>query len=106
MLGAVGIALLVLPIIGMGALTAAYRRRTGVDLVGLPTVAHGGRARGRLILLVVSYVIAVGASAIWGGQRGIGWLPWVLAVLVFALTVLVGRAYDAALRAELRAPLS
>lgn len=104
-LGAVGTALLVVPIIGMGALASTYRRLTGVDLLGNP-VSHGSRTRGLIVVLVVGYVLAVAGSFILGGQHEISWIPWVLAVLILILTVLVGRAYDAALRAELRSPQS
>lgn len=104
-LGAVGTALLVFPIIGMGALASTYRRLTGVDLLGNP-VGHGSRTLGLLVVLVAGYVIAVAGSFILGRQQGISWIPWLLAGLALVCTVLVGRAYDTALRAELRSPQS
>ncbi|MEU4690099.1 hypothetical protein [Actinoplanes sp. NPDC023714] len=81
------------------ALVSAYKRKTGVWVSGL----NAGRAsRWAIAMGVVLGVVAV-AGLVVGMYTDLRWPVWCLAGVTFVATVLLGRRFDAALRAQLRA---
>lgn len=93
--------LLALPVygVGVGLLVTAYRRRTGLWISGL----HPAAPRRYVVLLVAVLLgLFVAGTAL---QRGVGITaaPVVAGILVVPLVVVVGRRFDDALRAGLRA---
>lgn len=97
-----GVLAMSVPIVGIIVLGGLYRRLTGVDLTG-PHTPDGGR-RGRLLLstYLVALLPCLVSSFFLGEQMGRVWVAWLLAAIVFAATVVVGRVYDGLLRAQLR----
>ncbi|MDG4827329.1 hypothetical protein O7635_36260 [Asanoa sp. WMMD1127] len=81
------------------ALGNLYRRRTGVWVSGF----QAGRAsRWAIALGVLIGAVVLTAWAI-GSYTRLDWPVWVLAAVGFVGTVLIGRRFDSALRAQLRA---
>ncbi|MBT0771957.1 hypothetical protein KIH74_23650 [Kineosporia sp. J2-2] len=81
------------------ALVDVYRRSTGVWVNGLDAGPAGRWAKG-LGLAVLVLMVVSGSLAYW---TGLVWPVLGIAVVVFALTVVLGRRFDEALRAQLRA---
>jgi hypothetical protein len=100
-LGSRGAAVAVLPVLGMFALAATYRRLTGVDLVGSP-LDTGSRARRLLYLLIAVIGVCLAGCFIAGYEFGLLWVPWLLGAVAIVLVTVIGRAYDRALREHLR----
>lgn len=84
--------------LGLGILVAAYKSRTGLWVSGL----RAGRAAKWSYLLVACLLACTGIAL--GSHLGLGiaWPTWVAAVVVLLSVILIGRRFDAALRAELR----
>lgn len=76
-------------------LVQAYARMTGVQ-VGRPT---GPRSKRMLALLAIGLIAPLLWEIISEPSRGV---VLVLAAFIFVFTIVCGRAYDAALRADLR----
>lgn len=97
-----GIFLIPVPILGIIALGRIYRRLSGVDLYG--SDSHDGGQRGRSLLAIYIYVLIVCFAAVYvlSNHFGFEWTAGVLAALVAVGTIVVGRAYDGRLRAQLR----
>jgi hypothetical protein len=81
------------------ALVQAYRRQTGVWVSGF----HRGRSRRWAIAtsLLLGLTVAGGLATAQLTDRG--WVVWLLSAVAFVGVNAFGRAYDAALRADLRA---
>jgi hypothetical protein len=81
------------------ALGDVYRRRTGVWVSGFDA---GRASRWAIALgaLIGAVVLTAWATTSYTDLR---WPVWVLAVAGFAGTVVIGRRFDSALRAQLRA---
>jgi hypothetical protein len=82
---------------GAALLVSSYRRLTGMWISG---TRPGGARR---------YAYALGAllgacllTAFWAGRAGLAWPTWVAAVAVLLGTIVIGRRFDAVLRADLR----
>lgn len=87
-------------IIAIPVLTTTYASRFGV------AVSKPAGPRGRRLLLVVLAVL-VGGMALSLAFKVLELAPWwalVPAVITFAVTVILGRRYDDALRREIAAP--
>jgi hypothetical protein len=97
---AVKLATVVLFLGGTAALANAYRRLTGVWISGL---AAGRASRWATALGALIGVIAVAAWMI-GDYTDLRWPVWILAAAGLIGTIILGRKFDAALRAQLRAP--
>ncbi|GAB7039518.1 MULTISPECIES: hypothetical protein [Catenuloplanes] len=80
-------------------LAQVYKRLTGVWVSGLDAgrASRWAKATGALI--------GIAAISSWsiGSYTDLDWLIWCIAALAFAVIVVVGRRFDAALRAQLRA---
>lgn len=99
-LGTAGLVLIVLPILGMLGLATLYSHLTGIDVT---SVGGRGRRSSRLQWALMGLGMAGLLAALLGGAvLDLAWVPWVAAGLLIVMAVLVGRAYDVALRAELR----
>ena len=81
------------------ALMQAYRRLTGVWISGF----EAGRASRWAQALSALAVVTLGAG--WGIAyvSDLAWPVWVLAAVAFIGTIVLGRQFDIALRAQLRA---
>ncbi|GAA5043863.1 hypothetical protein HNP84_004506 [Thermocatellispora tengchongensis] len=89
----------VLLVVGSAALTRLYRRLTGLWVSGL----HAGPA-GRWIGAWGAVTLSAAVAALGvGALTGLRWPVWCLAVVGFAASVVLGRGFDSALRAQLRA---
>ncbi|MGA5301762.1 hypothetical protein ACPCHT_17670 [Nucisporomicrobium flavum] len=84
---------------GCVLLVKAYKRQTGVWVSGLDA---GRASRWAIAMGAMLGVIALAAVAI-GRYSDLRWPVWALAIAGFAGTVLLGRQFDRALRAQLRA---
>ena len=100
-LGSSGVRLVGIMVFGLGCglLVRAYRDLTGVWVSGTDA---GPAARWSLALVGVLVValLTSWSTAYWAD---LAWPTWVLAVVVFVATVVLGRRFDSALRAHLRA---
>lgn len=96
---AVRLATAVLFILACLALMRAYKRLTGVWISGFDAgrASRWAKTTGALV-----GVTGIGAWAI-GAYTDLDWLIWCAAGVAFVVTVVLGRRYDVALRAELRA---
>ncbi|WP_033338749.1 hypothetical protein [Catenuloplanes japonicus] len=81
-------------------LTRTYRRMTGVWVSGADAKGVAGRWATAMGAMVG--VIAI-AGWLIGAYTDLDWPVWCLAVVVLAGTIVLGRRFDAALRAQLRA---
>lgn len=102
-LGTTGLYLTALPALGIVALALVYRRLSGIDLSGANAPDGGTRGRITTVLLMGGLLVCLALSFL-GGRLGWAWVPWALAGLVLVAVVVVGRAYDEMLRADLRTP--
>lgn len=93
------IPVLVLGIIVLGRI---YRRLSGIDLYGNEAPDGGQRGRSLLAIYVCGIIICFATGFLLGNQLGIAWTPWVIAAILVAGTVVVGRRYDGLLRTQLR----
>ncbi|MEW9528287.1 hypothetical protein [Microbispora sp. NPDC049125] len=84
---------------GSAALGSAYRRLTGVWVSGFQA-GPAGRWAGALGGLAG---LAAVASLAIGALTDLRWPVWCLALAGFAAGIVLGRRFDAALRAQLRA---
>jgi hypothetical protein len=82
-----------------GALMEIYRRVTGVWISGY----GAGRASRWAIALGTLMVAAMAASYSIVSWTELTWPVWCLAAVVLVATVVLGRRFDTALRAQLRA---
>ena len=89
----------VLFVVACGALARTYRRLTGVWISGFEAGRAGRWAKG-LGGLVAVVTLTAWATAYWANLT---WPVWCLAVAAFVGTVVLGRRFDTALRAQLRA---
>ncbi|MDP9793565.1 hypothetical protein J2S43_002077 [Catenuloplanes nepalensis] len=80
-------------------LAHVYKRRAGVWVSGLDAGRAGRWAKATGALVGIT---AITAWAI-GSYTGLDWLIWCIAAFAFVAAVVVGRRFDAALRAQLRA---
>ncbi|MGW2151018.1 hypothetical protein ACWCOT_42395 [Nonomuraea bangladeshensis] len=96
---AVRIGSVMLLLAGCAALIHAYRRRTGFWVSGFDA-GPAGRWIGAAGAVTVLAVAAAPALAAPAGPR---WPVWCLAVAAFAAIMILGRRFEAALRAQLRA---
>jgi hypothetical protein len=89
----------VLLIAACGALASTYRRLTGVWISGFEAGRAGrwAKALGGLVgaVTVVAWIVA--------SWTELSWPAWGLAAVAFVSTVVLGRRFDTALRAQLRA---
>lgn len=81
------------------ALGDVHRRRTGVWVSGF----HAGRASRWAIALAALIAAVVLTAWATGSYTDLQWPVWVLAVTGFFGAILIGRRFDSALRAQLRA---
>jgi hypothetical protein len=86
-------------VVGCLTLARAYRRLTGVWVSGF---AAGRASRWAIALGVLVGVTAVAAWSI-GYWTQLAWPVWCLAAVAFIGAVVLGRQFDVALRAQLRA---
>ena len=84
---------------GLGLLVHAYRRLTGVWISGFEAGPAGRWAYAMGGAIAVAMVGSLAIS--W--TTSLAWPTWVLAGLLFAAVIVVGRRFDVALRAQLRA---
>lgn len=88
----------VVALAGLGALIAIYRRKAGV----WPAQRwHGPTMRARVVL-VASFLAVYGLGAALEYGAGLRWALAAAGVVIFGLTVALGRRFDEQLRAELR----
>ncbi|GAB7046116.1 hypothetical protein [Catenuloplanes indicus] len=80
-------------------LMRAYKRLTGVWISGFDA---GRASRWAKTTGAIVGVTGITAWAI-GAYTDLDWLIWCAAAVAFAVTVVLGRRYDVALRAQLRA---
>lgn len=99
-LGTAGLALMLFPILGMLGLATVYSHMTGIDLSSLG--GRGRQARGLQWVLFGFGTAGLLVSVVLGNFMAIGWVPWAVAGFELVMATVVGRAYDRALRAELR----
>lgn len=83
---------------GIGILAGAYKAKTGVWTSGL----KAGKASAWAYLLMAIYAACVLTALGFGRIGHVSWPAWVAAALMVVATVLIGRRFDAALRAQLR----
>lgn len=84
--------------LGMGLLVRAYKAKTGVWISGLRAAKAGRWA----ILLMAAYLACVLAAVVPGRLGGMSWPAWLAAAVLAVATIVIGRRFDAALRAQLR----
>ena len=84
---------------GCAALAYVYRRMTGVWVSGFEAGRAGRWATG-IAVLVGATILTAWSVAEYTALR---WPVWTLAVVVFVGSVVLGRRFDSALRAQLRA---
>ncbi|GGQ81056.1 hypothetical protein [Couchioplanes azureus] len=84
---------------GAAALAVAYRQRTGIWVSGL------GAGRAGRWAIALGALIGVAAATAWATATytDLRWPVWTLAVAGLVGTVVIGRRFDTALRAQLRA---
>ncbi|TQS41889.1 hypothetical protein [Cryptosporangium phraense] len=80
-------------------LANAYRRMTGVWVSGFEA-GRAGRWAGALGALVG---VSLAASWVLGSYTDLRWVAWLIAAVDVVATIVLGRRFDAALRAQLRA---
>ncbi|RAN79168.1 hypothetical protein B5P43_14635 [Bacillus sp. SRB_336] len=84
--------------LGMGILVGAYKERTGMWISGL----RAGKASWWACLLMAVYLVCVVAAVVPGRLGGLSWPAWLAAAALAIATVVIGRRFDEALRAQLR----
>ncbi|GAA1637561.1 hypothetical protein GCM10009733_038320 [Nonomuraea maheshkhaliensis] len=89
----------VLLLAGCAAIVAAYRRRTGFWVSGFDAGPAGRWIGAAGLVTILGLVAAFGV----GSFTGLRWPVWCLAVVAFAAVTSLGRRFDVALRAQLRA---
>ncbi|MEV5501839.1 hypothetical protein AB0M50_41225 [Nonomuraea fuscirosea] len=89
----------VLLLAGCAAIAAAYRRLTGFWVSGFHAGPAGRWIGATGLLTILSNVAAFGV----GSFTDLRWPVWCLAVVAFAAVISLGRRFDVALRAQLRA---
>lgn len=85
-------------LVALGLLAASYRRLTGVWVSG----HRAGRATVWAVAMGVLAMALVAAALLLYSTTGLEWPVWACAAVVFVSVVVLGRAFDAKLRAELR----
>ena len=89
----------VLFVVALGVLASTYRRLTGVWVSGFDA---GGASRwAKALGVLAALAIATSWSVVYWTE--LTWPVWCLAAVMFVSTVVLGRRFDTALRAELRA---
>ena len=86
-------------VLGCLGLMQAYRRLTGIWISGFGA-GRASRWAQALSALAIATMAAGWAVAFW---TDLTWPVWALAAVAFAGTVVLGRQFDVALRAQLRA---
>lgn len=84
-----------------------YRSLTGIDLTAMSATRKNapapGRRSTRLIYALAGIIgIVLFACVVVPDALGWPWFPWPAAVLLFAASIALGRAYDHAIRTDLR----
>jgi MFS family permease len=84
--------------IGTSALVAAYRSSTGMWISGhrAGRASRWAYAMGGLVAVCLIFSFLTAQA---GGAR---WFTWLLALVAFVATIVLGRRFDAELRAQLR----
>lgn len=90
----------VLFIAGCMVLVNRYKRMTGVWISGFDARGRAAWWAKGLGLLIGVVIITAWAIAYF---TNLAWMVWCLAALAFVATIVLGRRFDAALRAQLRA---
>lgn len=83
---------------GIGFLIASYRKMTGLQVNGL----RPGKASRWAWGLVGLFVAGTLAGVVFARFFEVSWPAWLAAGVLFTAVIVLGRGYDAALRAELR----
>ncbi len=91
---------IVLFLAACGALAGAYRRLTGIWISGLDARGRAARWARALGVLVAAAMVTSWSVSYW---TELTWPVWCLAAVAFAGAVFLGRRFDTALRAQLRA---
>ncbi|ALE06783.1 hypothetical protein AL755_17165 [Arthrobacter sp. ERGS1:01] len=84
--------------VGLGMLMAAYKNKTGIWVSGF----RAGAATPLALVLVGLYLACMIIAILLARLASLDWVAWVAAPVLFIATVVVGRRFDAALRAQLR----
>ncbi|MGO2540976.1 MAG: hypothetical protein ACTH8J_07490 [Specibacter sp.] len=84
--------------VGLAILVGAYKNKTGVWISGF----RAGAATPWTYALVGVYVTGMIAAILLARLASLDWAAWVAAPVLVVATVVIGRRFDGALRADLR----
>lgn len=87
--------------IGLSILVQACKNKTGVWRSGF----GGGKSSAWAGALLAVYLVCVAVAVGFGKFGDAVWPVWIAAAVVLVATVVMGRRYDAALRADMRSRL-
>jgi len=83
---------------GIGVLVGAYKAKTGVWISGY----SAGKTSGWAFLLSVVSLVCMLTALGFGRFGARAWPVWAAAGAIFLATIVIGRRFDAAVRAQLR----
>lgn len=89
---------IVLYFAGLGILVGAYKNKTGMWISGF----RAGAATPWTFALLGVYVAAMIAAILLARLTSLDWVAWVAAPVLVVATIVIGRLFDRAWRADLR----